>query len=239
MLYGISCVLVVLSLLTAAAPTLDVQTIAERHLEALGGAPALRAMRSRRLSGTLTAGDGATRQYLSEHKRPNLCRTESTSSDGGTRVRGYNGARAWSRAGVDPVRLLSGAEAKDQIDACEFDESPLLDFAKRGIRVTYAGLMNIDGLPAHRLDIVVPSGAKRILYIDPSTWLDLRMDYVEPDGSVIVQRVLEREVVAGVSFATTIVTADGNGAYPLRFHADVVEVDVPITDGRFEPPSSQ
>jgi hypothetical protein len=235
---GISSVVVVLGLWAAGEPLLDAHAIAERHLKALGGAPALQAMRSRRMSGTFTAPDGATRQYLSERKRPNLCRTESRSADRGTRVRGYNGKTAWSVSGGDAVRILSGAEAEEQIDACEFDETPLLDFAKRGIGVVYAGPVNVDGTPAHKLDIVTPSGAKTVLYIDRSTWREFRTDYLERDGTVIVQRVVERKVVAGVSFATTIVATDANGAYPLRLDVDSIQVNVPIPDGRFDPPSS-
>jgi len=185
-----------------------------------------------------TAADGAKRRYSSERKRPNLCRTESRARDGNIRIQGYNGKTAWSLSNSGPVRILAGAEAQDRIDECEFDESPLLDHAQRGIVITYAGLLDVDGAKRHRVDVMMPSGAKRIIYIDPSTSLDVRTDYVERDGSLMVQRVLDRRVFAGASFPTAMVATDATGAYPLRLDVESIEINVAIPDERFDPPTA-
>jgi hypothetical protein len=221
----------------APSPPLDVATIAERHLNALGGADALRGMSALRLTGTLTSADGSVRRYLSERKRPNRCRSVSQAADGRTRISGYNGRVAWMLPEQGPVSVLSGRKAQDRIDACDFDEVPLLDHARRGIAVLYGGLVPLGGATCHKLDVTLASGARSTLYIDPSTWLVVRTDYAESDGTTIVQRVLARRVFGGVSFPTTVVMADAKGEYPLRVNIERIEIGVVIPDGRFDPPT--
>jgi len=214
------------------------EEIASRHLAALGGVAKLRAMSSWRMTGTIVMPDGTTWHYTSERKRPNLCRWDS-SGPGGSRLWGYDGKTAWRREGTGRVEVLSGAEAQERIDTCEFDEDPLLDYASRGIAVRNLGMVEVDGTKAYKLETVTKRGNKRILYIDAANWLDVRWDYVEPDGSVTLQHLSDRRVVGGISTATTWLMTDADGGSPMRSHADTVEVDVPLPHERFDPPFPQ
>src|SRR4029079_10514691 len=82
-------------------PEVRVEDIASRHLAALGSVATLKATSSWRITGTTVMPDGTTWRYISERRRPNLCRWES-SGPGGTRLRGYNGKAAWRRQGTGP-----------------------------------------------------------------------------------------------------------------------------------------
>lgn len=219
-------------------PEVRVEDIASRHLAALGSVATLKATSSWRITGTTVMPDGTTWRYISERRRPNLCRWES-SGPGGTRLRGYNGKAAWRRQGTGPVEILSGVEAQERIDTCEFDEDPLLDYASRGIAIRNMGLVEVDGTKAYKVETVTKSRNKRIIYIDATNWLDVRWDYVEPDGSVMLQHLSDRRVVGGISTATTWLMTDADGGFPMRSHADTVEIDVRIPDERFDPPSPQ
>lgn len=233
----VACVMASLALAAChSAP--DVSAIAQRHLEAVGGADAFRSLQSWRVAGVHHTADNRSFPFLAERKRPNLCRSQ-TGDPTDRRVRGYNGTVAWLSEPGQPVRLLSGPELEERVATCDFDDDPLLDSERRGIAVRLAGQPSLDGRPTYKLFTKTPWGLTRYVYVDAATWLDVRIDHVDPDGTVTVQRLFDRRLVGGISTPTTWVTTVPDGRTLLTTHADSVELNVPFADGYFDPPGAE
>jgi len=217
-------------------PPVDV--ITSQHLAAIGGAPALRAMSTWRMTGSSTMPDGTTWRFTSEHKRPNLCRWESVGPNG-SRLRGYNGKTAWRKYNNGPVEILTGEAAQDQIESCEFDDDPLLDYASRGITVSSKGVVALDGVEAYKVETINRSGGIRTMYIDTGTGLEVRRDYMDPDGTVTRQHLSAHRVVSGITTATTWVMTDADGGSPMRSHAEDFSINSDMPAQRFDPPPAE
>ncbi len=158
------------------AHALDADQLITRHIEARGGAEALRALKSLHRKGHLII-PGANFDISASTLvvRGSGVRAEFA-FQGLNFINAFDGKDAWkvdpSEGRKDPERM-SADEAKSLLLQSDID-SPLLDYRGKGHSVEYLGLDDVDGTPAHKLRLHLKSGDEVVYYIDPDTFMIIR-----------------------------------------------------------------
>ncbi|HEX8076835.1 MAG TPA: hypothetical protein VF511_03390, partial [Chthoniobacterales bacterium] len=123
-----------------------------KNVEAKGGAEALRALQSLKLTGKMLVNQGQVQfGYTETRKKPNVVRTEY-SLQGMTAVNAFDGNEGWKispfQGRKDPEKL-SADDVKALVEDSEVD-GPLVDYKEKGSTVEYLGTEDVDGTPAHK-----------------------------------------------------------------------------------------
>jgi hypothetical protein len=224
------------------APTAD--ELVSKNIEAKGGADALRALRSLKLTGKMLVQQGQIElAYLQTKKRPDEVRTEA-SLQGMTQIQAYDGKEGWKVSPFfgrkDPERM-SADDVKALIEDTEIDGA-LVDWKTKGSSVEYLGTEDVDGTPAHKLKVVRKNGDVSFVYLDPDHFLEIRVltqrmrhgahEEVETDLG-------DYEKAGGVFVPTSIETGSKGAPDKQRVIIDNVEANVPVDDSIFYFPASK
>jgi len=158
-------------------PHWTAEALAAKNAEAKGGLDALRAIHSLKLSGRLLLNDGQYQlDYVELKKRPDMIRAEA-SLQGLTAVQAWDGTQAWQiqpfQGRKDPEKM-STDDAKDLIEDADLD-GPLVDYAAKHYRLEYLGTEDVDGTPAHKIQVTKPDGDVLYVYLDPDYFLEIRI----------------------------------------------------------------
>jgi hypothetical protein len=199
-------VLAGVSVLQGQSATLDPQTIVARHVEAIGGAAAFRAISSTRATGTFElTGQGMTGSIEALSARPAKQRLTINIAAIGRIDIGYDGKHGWE---IDPTQgpaLLSGRRLSEMADDAVFD-LPLHEPA-RVQSMTAMGREGFDRRQAHKIKVVLVSGNEQIEYYDVETGLMLGYEAtrVTPMGAVPVTVLMRDYKKFGALMQTTMI----------------------------------
>jgi outer membrane lipoprotein-sorting protein len=163
----------------ASAHRLTLAQVVERNVAAHGGLVAWRAVTSLTVGGQLDAGGKANVQlpFVIKMKRPHKSRVEITFRDQ-TALQVYDGSQGWKVRpflGRNEVEPYTPAEAKAATSWEELD-GPLIDHVAKGTRVELLGTEAVEEHDAYKLLLTFKSGAQRNLWVDTSTFLELKLD---------------------------------------------------------------
>ena len=223
-------------------PTAD--ELVSKNIEAKGGADALRALQSLKLTGKMLVQQGQIElAYLQTKKRPDQVRTEA-SLQGMTQIQAYDGKEGWKVSPFfgrkDPERM-SADDVKALIEDSEIDGA-LVDWKTKGSSVEYLGTEDVDGTPAHKLKVVRKNGDVSFVYLDPDHFLEIRVltqrmrhgahEEVETDLG-------DYEKAGGVFVPTSIESGQKGAPDKQRIIIDKVEANVPVDDSVFHFPTSK
>ena len=219
--------------------TLD--QLVSKNIEAKGGADALNALQTLRLSGKMLVRQGQIELgCLQIKKRPDEVRDEA-SLQGMTQIEAYDGKEGWRVSPFfgrkDPERM-SADDVKALIEDSEID-GPLVDWKAKGSTVEYLGTEDVDGTAAHKLKVVRKNGDVSFVYLDPDHFLEIRIvtgrmrhgayEEVETDLG-------DYEKVGGVFVPTSIEAGPKGAPDKQRTIIDKVEANVPVDDAIFHFP---
>jgi outer membrane lipoprotein-sorting protein len=162
--------------LLAQESELTVDQIVDKHVQALGGADKLKAIKSMQASGNASLMGGQIEAPITlAMKRPSKIRMEM-SVQGKLFVRAYDGETAWTinpfAGGDDPQRLADN-EAKDVRDNSDMDGA-LVDYKAKGSKVELLGKEDVEGTPAYKLKITKKSGNTETDYLNAKTYLPIK-----------------------------------------------------------------
>ena len=215
--------------------------LVSKNIEAKGGADALHALQSLRLTGKMLVRQGQIELgYLEVKKRPDDVRSEG-SLQGMTQIEAYDGKDGWRVSPFfgrkDPERM-SADDVKALIEDSEID-GPLVDWNAKGSTVEYLGTEDVDGTPAHKLKVVRKNGDVSFVYLDPDHFLEIRVvtgrtrhgayEEVETDLG-------DYEKAGGVFVPTSIESGRKGSPDKQRIIIDKVEANVPVDDAIFHFP---
>jgi hypothetical protein len=182
----------VLALMLAAAAGADVRAaestspanlplaqILDRNAAARGGTTAWRAVRSIAMKGELDAGGKVDTRlpFVSTLARPSKSRIEIRFADQ-TALQVWDGAQGWkvrpflNRNEVEPY---TPAEAKSAVAWDELD-GPLIDHARKGIKVELIGIEPVEAKRAYKLLLTTKDGRQRNLWLDAASFLEVKVD---------------------------------------------------------------
>ncbi|MCG3127207.1 MAG: Thiol-disulfide oxidoreductase ResA [Phycisphaerae bacterium] len=210
------------------------------YVTAMGGAEKFAARHSFRMSGRSTSEIGESR-WVTEWKRPDRFRTESTPPESRARiVYAFDGRTWWHimpALGAQPQELPAdlATAMSVQVDA----DGPLVDYAKKGHRVELLGREDPNGKPAYKLRVLLKGAAegerddylidaqsflpakvvsRRLFHGEPAENETRFSDYRPVNGLLVAHTTVQRDCLTGSESTTTV---------------DKVEFNVDIPDERF------
>ncbi|HVF96907.1 MAG TPA: hypothetical protein VM871_06290 [Flavisolibacter sp.] len=165
--------LVALSTLFVQAQTAD--ELVTKHIEAMGGADAWHKVNSMKQEGTLTVQGNIPVNFVTTVLQNKGMRLDiSAMGQSGYQIMtptagwGYMPFQGQTKA--EPVTEDQVKEGADSYDA----QGTLLDYKTKGHTVTLLGKDDIDGVEAHKLQVVHKSGKTETLFLDPKTFYIIR-----------------------------------------------------------------
>ncbi len=234
-------------LLSAAALTalVSAQTADElvtRNLQAKGGVDKIKALRTLRATGKLQQGS-LTAQVSADSMAPNLLRQNFT-IQGMTQIQAYDGKTGWKIAPFEGRRdpeLLGEEELRDLVEDANFT-GPLVDYQAQGNKVEYLGKDTLDGDEVHRLKVTLKNGDIYYYYLDPETFLEVRMEKVQFIRGAKHESVIEcgsYKLVAGVYMPFTYEV--GSKQHPENWSKityEKIEPNVKLDPAEFKMPAA-
>ena len=227
----------------AFAAILSAQTaedLVNRNLQAKGGIDKIKAIRTLRASGKMQQG-GFTVQMGADSMAPNLLR-QSFTIQGMTQIQAYDGNIGWKIAPFegrkDPERL-GDDELRDIMENAIF-LGPLVDYRAQGSRVEYIGKDLIDGDDVYRLKVTLKNGDIYYYYLDPETFLEVRMEKVQFIRGAVRESVIEcgsYKLVAGVYMPFTYEVGSKQSPERSKITYDKIEPNVALDPGVFKMPA--
>src|SRR5436190_8516409 len=224
-------------------PQLTVDELVAKNVAAKGGADALRALQSVRLTGKMLVNEGQMQLgYAETKKRPDEVRTEAT-LQGMTAVEAYDGKEGWRispfQGRKDPEKM-SADDIKPLMEDAEID-GPLVDWKAKESTIEYLGREDVDGTSAYKIKVVRKNGDVSFVYLDPDHLLEIRIltqrirhgaqEEVETD-------VGDYEKIGGVFLPFSI--EEGRKGDPDKQKTVIgkAEANVPVDDAIFHFPAS-
>jgi hypothetical protein len=223
------------------APTLD--ELVAKNIEAKGGADALHALQSIRMTGKLLVQQGQIQfGYVTTKKRPGAVRTEA-SLQGMTSVQAYDGKEGWKispfQGRKDPEKM-SADDVKSLMEDAEID-GPLVDWKTKQSTVDYLGTEDVDGTLAHKLKVVRKNGDVNFVYLDPDHFLEIRVltQRTEQGAQVEVETDLgDYEKINGVFVPFSMEAGHKGDPDKQKIIIDKAEGNVAVDDGIFHFPAT-
>ena len=148
------------------------RALVERHVEAIGGAAAYRALTSMRVRGRFEiTGQNISAEFEELAARPDRLLMRADIPGIGHTEQGYDGTTAWT---IDPQtgpRLLQDRERDEAIADADFDGP--LHRPERVRSLTTLGRTTFDDRPAYRVKVVLSSGVEQDEFFDLESGLEI------------------------------------------------------------------
>jgi len=190
-----------------AAQTAD--ELVTRNIAAHGGAEKVKAIRTLRMTGKLQQGP-MTLDVTRDAMAPDKLRLSLT-IQAMTIVQAYDGSIGWQinplMGRKDPERL-GEEDLRDLIEDADIT-GPLVDYAAKGNTVEYLGHDTLDGDDVHRLKVTLKNGDVAYYYLDPETFLEIRVERMQHIHGAV------REVISEMG-SYKMVKAAGTGPMSRR-----------------------
>ena len=227
--------------LPAAAQTAD--ELVAKNLAAKGGEQKIKAIHSLRMTGKLQGSGGFTAKVSSTAVAPNL-RRETLTIQGMTEIEAYDGATGWH---ISPFEGRKDPELMGEDDVRSLSEEadfygPLVDYRKKDNRVEYLGHDTVDGDDAYRLKVTLANGDILYYYLDPDTYLEVRVETVQFIRGSIHESFRNLgcyKAVAGVYFPFSLETGSPqNPESSSKITFDSIEANVTVGPQEFKVPAA-
>jgi hypothetical protein len=153
-----------------------VDSLITRNLEARGGADAWENVSAMRMAGQMDLGQEMIVPYVLEQKRPGKMCFEFEFDDA-TSTQCTDGQQGWKivpfMGRSEPVAMteLEYREMADSVDPYGL----LYDYKDRGLTIEYLGIDKVDERETHKLQVNMPHGGVRWLYLDAENGLDVML----------------------------------------------------------------
>lgn len=219
-----------------------VDALIARNVAARGGADAWRSVSSLQLTGQMDLGQGMHVPYLMEQKRPGKMCLEFVFNDEKA-IQCVDGKSGWKllpfRGRMTPEPMTE-VELSDMADMADID-GLLFDSAKRGHKIVLLGKESLDGRTALKLQVTLPSGGVRWVYIDEETALEIKLEamrMISGKERRVVTSYREWLPVEGLLIPRRQETQTEGDKESHFITVERVKVNLPLDDNRFAIPVS-
>jgi hypothetical protein len=228
-----------------AGASLHAQTaeeLVQKNLLAHGGIDRIKSITSLRVTGRLQQGSMAA-QVGHEAMAPNLIRATFT-LQGMTEIQAYDGATGWKISpfeGRKDPELIGEDDLRELVEDADF-YGPLVDYRAKGNKIEYLGHDTIDGDDAHKLKVTLKNGDILYYYLDPETFLEIRVEKAQFIRGAVRETFREPgsyKLVNGVYYP--FASEFGNKQRPgdtTKITIDKIEVNPPMDKKHFEMPEA-
>lgn len=143
--------------------------IIAKYITAIGGLEKIKSVKTEKTVISVETGGMTINQTIMK-KRPNMFR-EETLLQGKTSLQVYNGTEGWV---VNPFTGRETVEAMPEDDLKEMKiqadiDGELIDYAKKGFKVSYEGEEDVDGAMAYKIKLVTDKNDIMMFFIDKET----------------------------------------------------------------------
>jgi len=219
-----------------------IKALVARNIAARGGFDAWKAVDSLRLSGQMDIGQGMHVPYVMEQKRPGKMCLEFV-FDEKTAVQCVNGKTGWKLLpfrGRSRPEIMTERELQGMADTAAID-GLLLSSVERGFKMELLGMDVVAGRKASKLQLTLPGGALRWVYVDEETGLELKLESMRVIGGR--QRLVQTYYYDWQDSDGLLIPrrqeTQTEGRDDLHFlTVDSVQSNLPLEDSRFEMPVS-
>src|SRR5882724_5049684 len=235
-------VLMALSCLSIVGHSQTADELVSKNIQAKGGLDKMKAIKSIRITGKLSAGGGFSAPIGQENKRSNLVR-ETFSLQGMTAISAYDGTSGWQIqpfGGHKDPELMGEDDLRDLLLDADFD-GPLVDYKEKGNTVEYLGHDVVDGDDALRLKITLKNGDIIYSYLDPDTFLEIRKEIQQTIRGSVREHIVDLgsyKPIGGVMYPFSIAQGSKSNPGSQTFTVEKMEVNVAIDPADFALPAS-
>lgn len=231
---GMACSTIIIQAQTA-------EELVAKNLEAKGGVQAIKAITSLKSTGKFQQGTftAATEQ---DQKAPDDLR-QTITIQGMTAIQAYDGKIGWQIqpfGGRKDPEMMGEDDLRDMVESADF-YGPLVDYQQKGNRIEFLGKDTVDGDDALRLQITLKNGDILNYYLDPDTFLEIRVEKQMFIRGAVRENVTDMgayKKVAGVYFPFSFESwSKNNPSSRSQVTFDKIEANVPLQDGLFVMPS--
>jgi hypothetical protein len=176
--------------------------------------------------------------YRLEMKRPLKTRLEISVADK-TAVQIYDGVHGFKirpYLGRDTAEPYTPAELELAAAEQELD-GPLVDHERKGTKVALEGIEKVDGSDAYKLKLTFKNGAVRHLWVDATSFLDVKMDgtrHLDGKSHVVETYLRNYKAVNGLMFPMLTETVVQGVPGSTKLTVATVSVNPAIDDSRFK-----
>jgi hypothetical protein len=241
-----ACITLAASVLcTAPLAAQSADSLIAKYVQASGGLAKIQAIQSLRRTGKFNGGGGFEAVVVQENKRPHSVR-EEFSIQGMTGINAYDGRDGWKIEpwnGKRDAESLGEEEMHGILDDADFD-GPLVDYQKKGNRVEYQGVEQIEGSDAYKLKVTRPNGDVSFYYLDTEYYVPIRIDtqrMIRGAPQETETSLGDYKQVAGVYLPFSYETGPKGSSSEDRSKItyDKIEANVPLDDLRFARPGAR
>jgi hypothetical protein len=237
---------ILITCLAAAAGLLHAQTaeeLVQKNLAARGGIDKIKSVKSYRMKGRMQQGSFGA-QVGRDAMAPDLIR-ETFTVQGMTEIEAYDGATAWKISPFEGRRdpeLMGDDESRQLIEEGDF-YGPLVDYKTKGNKIEYLGHDTVDGDDAHKLKVTLKNGDIFYYFLDPETFLEIRVERVRFIRGAVQEDFREPgsyKLVGGVYYPFSLEA--GSKLHPgnvTKITIEKIEVNVPLEKREFQMPEAK
>jgi hypothetical protein len=159
---------------------LSADQIVEKNVAARGGLDAWRKVQSMVWVGHIDSANAPVPNlpFALVQQRPNKTRFEIKVQNQ-ISLRVYDGAHGWkvrpTSGGKPALQPYTGEERSFAVNGQSID-GPLMDYQAKGVTVALDGIDEVEGHKAYRLNVNPPTGTGHHVWIDATTFLDVKSD---------------------------------------------------------------
>jgi len=212
--------------------------VARRVVDSTGGASRWQKLKTLKTAGEYVYG-GLTFPFRTFAKAPDRYRLE-VPFKGKQYTQVLDGKRGWRLDGFkDETKpeLLSGTKARALANEADPELQPaLLDYRKKGHRLSLEADSTVDGRPCFRLKLRKKGGAVETYFVDKQSFLPLmkvaRAKNPELDGDLLRTHLSEYRNVGGIKIPFSQESKIGEQTV-LKITLDEAEVNYPVANSMF------
>lgn len=226
------------------ASSLSAQTAEEvvsNYIAARGGLAKIKAVKSERITGTISFGPDAEGPFLVERERPLKMHMEIT-LNGLTFIRTYDGKSAgwvYNPFTASPsVEPMTETDLRNIFDEADFD-GPFVDYKPKGNQIEFVDKEEVLGMTAYKLKLTNKLGDVSYFFFDASTNLLLKW---EGERMVAKQNIpwesyfRDFREVNGLKYPFLIESNAPGTDQRQKISAEKIEVNIPVDESRFGKP---
>jgi outer membrane lipoprotein-sorting protein len=208
---------------------------------ARGGLTRIHALRSERVSGTISFGSEASGPFTVELKRPMKMRM-TLAVQNQTMIRVFDGTEGWANnpfAGKLNPEAMAEDDLKNISEEADFD-GPLVDYAKKSNKVELVGKDKVEDTEVWRVMLTTKSGDVRYYLFDAKTFLLLKWEgrrRAEGNEYPIESYFHDYREVGGLKFAFEIDSGSSATNLTQKLVIDKIELNVNFPDSDFTKPA--
>lgn len=239
---GLVVTSLLLCFITSAFPAETVTEILAKVYVARGGLAKIRALKSERVSGTISFGPEASGPFEVELRRP-LKMHMTLSVQNQTMVRVFDGTQGWANNPFDGKLnpdTMSDEDLKNITEEADFD-GPLIDYKKKGNQVELVGKDKVEDKDVWRVKLTTKSGDVRYYLFDATSFLLLKWEgkrRAEGKEFPVESYFRDYREVEGLKFSFQIDSGSSATDLTQKLVIDKIELNPQIPDSEFTKPAT-